>query len=74
MHRKLTERTILNEIGEMNRVPVIVWNNPEELELDEGAVPVDPASFISGNSQIINAQTSEDEEELRDIMGTCGEA
>ena len=46
----------------MNRVPVIVWNNPEELELDEGAVPVDPASFISGNSQIINAQTSEDED------------
>ena len=46
----------------MNHVPVIVWNNPEE-----GVVPVDPAVFISGNSQIITAQTSEDEDTVEEV-------
>ena len=48
----------------MNRVPVIVWNPAylEELEPARGVVPVDPATFISGNSQIITAPASEDED------------
>ena len=48
----------------MNRVPVITWNPAyiEELEPDGEVVPADPTPFISGNTQIITAPASEDEE------------
>ena len=48
----------------MNRVPVIVWNPAylEELE------PVDPATFISGNSQIITAPASEDGDAVEELV------
>ena len=82
-HRKHTERTNLNEIGEMNRVPAIVWNNPEELERDE-IDPADLAPLISGNDPIVTVPEDtveevaagrhdevDEEEELRDIMETA---
>ena len=48
----------------MNRVPVIVWNPAylEELE------PVDPATFISGDSQIITAPASEDGDVVEEVV------
>ena len=48
----------------MNRVPVIVWDPAylEELE------PVDPATFISGNSQIITAPASEDGDVVEEVV------
>ena len=48
----------------MNRVPVIVWNPAylEELE------PVDPATFISGDSQIITAPASKDGDVAEEIV------
>ena len=48
----------------MNHVPVIVWNPAylEELE------PVDPATFISGNSQIITAPASEDGDVVEEVV------
>ena len=54
----------------MNRVPVIVWNPAylEELEPDGEVVPVDPATFISGNSQIITAPASEDEDVAEEVV------
>ena len=67
----------------MNRVPAIVWNNPEELELDE-VDPADLAPLISGNTPIVTVpedtveevaaghdDEADDEEELRDIMETA---
>ncbi len=83
VHRKFTERTNLNEIGEMNRVPAIVWNNPEELERDE-IDPADLPPLISGNDPIVTVPEDtveevaagrhdevDEEEELRDIMETA---
>ena len=54
----------------MNRVPVIVWNPDylEELEPDGGVVPVDPDTFISGNSQIITAPASEDGDVFEEVV------
>ena len=54
----------------MNRVPVIVWNPAylEELEPDGGVVPVDPDTFISGNSQIITAPASEDGDVFEEVV------
>ena len=54
----------------MNPVPVIVWNPAylEELEPDGGVVPVDPATFTSGNSQIITAPASEDEDVVEEVV------
>ena len=48
----------------MNRVPVIVWNPAyiEELE------PMDPATFISGDSQIVIAPASDDGEVVEEIV------
>ena len=48
----------------MNRVPVIVWNPAylEELE------PVNPATFISGDSQIVIAPASDDGEVVEEIV------
>ena len=48
----------------MNRVPVIVWNPAylEELE------PVDPATFISGDSQIVTAPASEDGDVAEEVV------
>ena len=67
----------------MNRVPAIVWNNPEELERDE-IDPADLAPLISGNTPIVTVpedtveevaaghdDEADDEEELRDIMETA---
>ena len=54
----------------MNRVPVIVWNPAylEELEPDGEVVPVDPAAFISGSSQIITAPASEDGAVVEEVV------
>ena len=48
----------------MNRVPVIVWNPAylEELE------PVDPATFLSGDSQIVTAPASDDGDVVEEIV------
>ena len=50
----------------MNRVPVIVWNPAyiEELE---------PDTFISGNSQIVTAPASEDEDVVEEVVEDNGE-
>ena len=50
----------------MNRVPVIVWN-PAYLE------PVDPDTFMSGNSQIITAPASEDKDVVEEVVEDNGE-
>ena len=54
----------------MNRVPVITWNPAyiEELEPDGEVVPVDPAPFISGNTPIITALASEDEDIAEEVV------
>ena len=54
----------------MNRVPVIAWNPPylEELEPEGEVVPVDPATFISGSSQIITAPASEDGDVVEEVV------
>ena len=53
----------------MNRVSVIVWNPAclEELE------PVDPDTLMSGNSQIITAPASEDEDVVEEVVEDNGE-
>ena len=48
----------------MNQVPVIVWNPAHLGELE----PVDPATFISGNSQIITAPASEDGDIVEEVV------
>ena len=54
----------------MNQVPVIAWNPPylEELEPEGEVVPVDPATFISGSSQIITAPASEDGAVVEEVV------
>ena len=53
----------------MNRVSVIVWNPAclEELE------PVDPDTLMRGNSQIITAPASEDEDVVEEVVEDNGE-
>ena len=50
----------------MNRVPVIVWN-PAFLE------ELEPDTFISGNSQIVTAPASEDEDVVEEVVEDNGE-
>ena len=54
----------------MNIIPVIVWNPAyiDELESDGEVVPADPAPFISGNTQIITAPASEDEDVAEEVV------
>ena len=49
----------------MNRVPIIVWN-PTYIEEME---PVNHATFISGDSQIVTAPESDDGEAVEEIVG-----
>ena len=68
---------------EMNRVPAIVWNHPEEREQEE-IDPADLAPLVSGNSPIVTVPEDtveedaagrhdevDEDEELRDIVETA---
>ena len=54
----------------MNRVPVIAWNpaHIEELEPVGEVDPADIAPCISGNTQIITAPASEDEDVAEETL------